>query len=71
MRDLLGRQPAYFAQRERYLCICRKRRVAAGEDETQPVVLDAVVVGQVSGSASGIELRGQRRDRCVAPRTPA
>ena len=43
-RDLLGREPAHFAQRERDLRVRRQRRVAAREDEPQPVVLDALVV---------------------------
>ncbi len=38
--DLLGRQPADLAQRERHLGIGRQRRVAAGEDQAQRVVFD-------------------------------
>ena len=38
-RDLLGREPAEQPQRERHLGFRSERRVAAREDETQPVVL--------------------------------
>ena len=41
-RDLLRGQAADLAQRERHLRVGRERRVAAGEDQAQPVVLDAL-----------------------------
>ena len=43
-RDLLGREPTDLAQGQRDLGVGRKRGVAAGEDQAEPVVLDAVVV---------------------------
>ena len=43
-RDLLGGEPAHFTQRERDLRLGSERRMAAGEDEPQAVVLDAFVV---------------------------
>ena len=45
VRDLLGLQPAHLAQRERHLRVGRERRVAAGEDEPQAVVLDVLFLG--------------------------
>ena len=44
LRDLLGRQAAHFTQRQRHLRVRRQRRMAAREDESQPIVLDALVV---------------------------
>ncbi len=43
--DLLGRQTAHLAQRHPHLCVRIDARVAAGEDQTQPVVGDVVVLG--------------------------
>ncbi len=40
--DLLGREAAHLAQRKGNLCFRRQGRVAAGEDQPQPVVLDAL-----------------------------
>jgi hypothetical protein len=37
-RDLLRRQPAERPKRQRHLRLHRQRRVAAGEDQPQPVV---------------------------------
>ena len=37
-RDLLGRQPPERAQRERHLRLDRERRVAAREDQAEPVL---------------------------------
>ena len=42
VRDLLGLQPADLAQGQRHLRVGRERRVAAGEDEAQAVVLDGL-----------------------------
>ena len=42
--DLLGGQSADFAQRQRHLRIGRNCRMAAGEDQPQAVVFDALVV---------------------------
>ena len=44
LRDLLGGEAADLAQRERHLRVGRQRRVAAGEDEAQAIVLDVFVV---------------------------
>ena len=43
LRDLFGGEPADLAQRERDLRVRRERRVAAREDQTQPVVFDRFV----------------------------
>nr|QPG01998.1 hypothetical protein WM98B_00145 [Acinetobacter nosocomialis] len=43
--DLLGGEAAYLAQRQRHLRLGRQHRMAAGEDQPQAVILDAVVVG--------------------------
>ena len=60
-RDLLGGEAADLAQRERDLRVGRQRRMAAGEDQPQPVVLDAVVVRLGSAARRRrLELLGQR-----------
>ncbi len=43
--DFLGGEAAHFAQRERNLCVRSQRGMAAGEDQPEPVVLDALPVG--------------------------
>jgi hypothetical protein len=74
--DLLGRQSAQRAQRERDLCVQRERRVAAREDELEPFVRNRCVLHLVLGCLGRIEqggLGGQRSiaadavDRPVAP----
>ena len=45
LRDLFRRQAADFAERERHLRVERERRMAAGEDQAQAVVFDALGVG--------------------------
>jgi hypothetical protein len=55
--DLLGRQAAHLAQRQHHLRVRRQRRVAAGEDEPQPVVLDALFFprrGVIDGSLESL-----------------
>jgi hypothetical protein len=42
--DLIRRQPAERAQRQRHLCFRRKCRMAAREDQAQPFVGDHVVL---------------------------
>ena len=42
--DLLCRQTAYFAQRERDLCLRRNRRMAAGKDQSQTVVFNPFII---------------------------
>jgi hypothetical protein len=44
LRDFLGRQTADFAQGERHLRVGRERRMAAGENEPQAIVLDGFAV---------------------------
>ena len=44
VRDLLRRQAADFAQRERDLCVGRKRWMAAGENETEAIVLERLIL---------------------------
>ena len=48
-RDLLGRQAADFAQGECHLRVGGERGVAAGEDQAQPIVFDAFLVGPGGG----------------------
>ena len=40
--DFFGRQPAHFAERERYLRIQRQGRMATDENQPQPIVLDVI-----------------------------
>jgi hypothetical protein len=44
LRDFFRRQAADFAERQRDLGVRSERRVAAGEDQPQPVVLDGFLV---------------------------
>ena len=53
LRDLLRRQTADLAQRERHLRIGRQGRVAAREDEAQPIVFDALFVRPRRGVDDG------------------
>jgi hypothetical protein len=81
-RDLLGGQAAERAQRQRHLGFGRERRVAAGEDELQPLVGDrGLVVHLVLHGLRDLEQAGlggqgalaaQSVDRGVAggPRQP-
>src|SRR5712664_1563661 len=41
--DLLGREPAHLTQRQRHLGVRRQGRMAAGEDQPQAVVINAIV----------------------------
>jgi hypothetical protein len=74
-RDLVGRQAAECAQRQRDLSVQRECRVAAGEDQLQALVGDLGLVDHVLGRLLGVEqprLRGERAipadavDRAVA-----
>ena len=70
-RDLLGRQAAEQAQRERDARLGREDRVARGEDEAQQVVADVVVhrgLGVGHGPAVGLEAVA-RAPRAFAPRS--
>ena len=69
--DFFGRQPAHFAQRQRHLRIQRQRRMATGENQPQPIVLD-VIFTRLRGikGTCGNPLR-KLRQRCVVAGTPA
>src|SRR3954468_21675934 len=56
LRDLLGPQAADLAQRQRHLRIRGERRMTAGEDQPQPIVLDGLIVGPRIGRDG--DLRG-------------
>ena len=73
-RDFLGGEAAHLAERERDLRIGRKGRMAAGEDEAQPIVLDAVVFEVFelrSAARPRLELLGEPRERRLEPGTAA
>jgi hypothetical protein len=60
-RDLLCRQRSGRPQRERNLRLEAQRRMAAGEDQLEPLVLDHHVVSSsivASGTASRTRLLG-------------
>ncbi len=72
--DLLGGEAADLAQRQRHLGVRRQGRMAAGEDQPQPVVLDALVLprrgiagvcasSRSASSASEASKRARRRMR--------
>lgn len=66
-RDLFRREPAQLAQRERHLRVRRQGRMTAGEDQSQPVVLDLLVVPRGGVAAIGGKPLGElRRPRAVA-----
>ena len=76
--DLLGRQLADLAQRQRDLRVGRERRVAAGEDEAQAIVLDRVLLGGLprptaTSAALFVQRRrtGRRRMLSIALNRPA
>ena len=71
MRDLLGREAAHLAQRQRHLGVRWQRRMAAGEDQPQPVVLHTVVVYVGGGRDAVAQAIGQRRERGIEPGAPA
>ena len=70
-RDLLGREPADFAQRERDLRVRREGRMAAGEDEAQAIVFYAFLLGFRCDLRVGVQLVGKLGERCIEPRAPA
>lgn len=69
-RDFLGREAADFAQRQGDLPIGRQCRVTTGEDEPQPVVLDALVLARM-GSGDGFQLFGDVLERSFEAGAPA
>ena len=68
-RDLVGRQAAEQAQRERHARLGREHRMARGEHEAQQVVADVVVERRVEIRRRGLLLG--RRARGRAPRACA
>jgi hypothetical protein len=70
VRDLLGLEAAHFAQRERDLGIRGQRRVAAGEDQTQPIVFERLML-EWRRVDRRLELPGEFHNRRVETRTTA
>ena len=67
VRDFLGRQAADLTQRQRHLGIGRQCRMAAREDQPQPVVINALFgYGRLAGHR--LDLIGQACERRVEPR---
>ena len=71
MRDLLGREAAHLAQRQRHLSVRRQGGMTAREDQPQPVILDALIVPHGSLRDVGLEPLGDPRQRLVESRPPA
>ena len=65
--DLLRLQPAHFAQRQRDLRIQRQRRMTAGEDQPQPIVLDTLFACLGRLRSDRAELLGKLQQRRVMP----
>jgi hypothetical protein len=70
-RNLLSRQATDLTQRQRDAGIRRQSGMAAGEDQPQPVVLDALIVPSRGCTRVGVESLGECRQRDVEPGTPA
>jgi hypothetical protein len=66
-RDLLGRQAAEGAEGEGDLRLERERRVAASEDELEPLVRNGRLSHIVHGGLWQLEQVGFRRQRPVPP----
>ena len=68
-RDLLGGEAADLAQRQRHLRVRGQRGMAAGEDQPQPVVFDALVValGGVTRGAPRVAPRARPATRRTGP----
>ena len=64
--DLVGRQPAERPQRERDLGVERERRMAAGEEQLEPLVGDRRLVHLVLHGFRHVEQAGLRGERAVA-----
>ena len=70
-RDLLGGQSADFTQREGHLRVGLQRRVAAGEDQPEPVVVQRLLAAPFDGRGGlSFQLGGQRGERRVEARPP-
>jgi hypothetical protein len=68
VRDRLGGQPADLAQRQRDLRVGGECRVAAGEDEAQPIGLERRIVGL--GCCKGLDALDMivlRLEACASP----
>jgi hypothetical protein len=68
--DLLGRQSAHFAQRQRHLRVGRERRMATREDQPQAIVFDALVGAERRIVGNRFDHLGHVLDR-VEARAPA
>ena len=70
VRDLLGRQAAHFAQRQSDLGIGRKCRVAARENEPEPIVFERLVFerDRIDGC---FQSPGELGDRSIEADAPA
>ena len=67
-RDLLGRQPAERPQRQRDLRVERERRMAAREQQLEPLVRERRRRPSCPPPASGtLEQPGLRGERAIAP----
>ncbi len=70
-RDFLGGQAADFTQRQGHLGVGLQRRVAAGEDQPEPVVLERLLADPFDrGGRLAFQPGGQRRERRVEARPP-
>ena len=69
-RDLFGFEPAHLAQRQRDAGVRAQRRVAAGEDQAEAVVFDALVLVCHAGCRDGLELLGHAAQRGIEPGVP-
>ena len=70
-RDLLGGETADLAQGQRDARLRRQGGVAAGEDQAQPVVRDALFVPLFLVLGVVVDLGSERRQRGVEPGAPA
>ncbi len=71
VRDLLGREAAHLAQRQRHLGGRRQGGVAAGEDQPQAVVFDVLALPLRGLVRVGVEPLGEIPQRRVEPGAPA
>ncbi len=66
--DLLGCQPAYFAQGKRHLGIGRESGMTAGKDKPEAVVLDPLAIRVILlGGEMLFDVFRQRLESCPAP----
>jgi hypothetical protein len=66
-RDFLGFQTAHLAQRQRNAGVGAQRRMAAGENQPEPIVLHGLLV-DVLGRHAALDLLGDAGHRRVEPR---